>query len=102
VTGKEIRLTVTPEAVADLDPASAVVSVHLPGEDMDVCHVQTDICNDGLFFASHEVASTQGSLHQSAVLLSVEEAAQLGRVMASAIRSIAGEQEPERYGQYSI
>jgi alkylmercury lyase len=90
VTGREIRLTVTPEAIMDLEPAGAVVSVHLPGEDMDVCHVQTDICNDGLFFASHEVASTQGFLHPQAVLLDVAEAAQLGRALASAIRSQAG------------
>src|SRR5258708_4371574 len=102
VTGKEIRLTVTPESFLDLEPASAVVSVHLPGEDTDVCHIQADICNDGLFFASREVASTWPSLHQSAILLSTEEAAQLGRALASAFRSIAGEPEPERHGQYSI
>ena len=98
VTGKEIRLTVTPEAIADLEPASAVLSIRLPGEDTDVCHVQEDICNAGLFFASREVASTWPSLHPKAVLLSVEEAAQLGRELASTIRSIAGEQEPARHG----
>ena len=90
VTGKTIRLTVTPETIVDLEPGSAVVSVHLPGE-------ETDICNDGHFFVSHSVASTQGSLHPKSVLLSVEEAAELGRVLASAIRSIAGEQEPQRH-----
>jgi len=47
VTGKEIRLTVTPEAITDLEPAGAVASVRLPGEDTDLCHVQEDICNDG-------------------------------------------------------
>jgi len=90
VTGRAIRLTVTPEAVLDLEPAGAVVSIHLPGEDTDICNVQEDICNDGFFFVSHEVASTWPSLHPKAVLLSVEEAAQLGRVFASAIRSQAG------------
>jgi len=95
VTGKEIRLTVTPEAVTDLEPAGAVVSVRLPGEDTDLCHVQEDICNDGYFFVSHDVASAWPSLHPKAVLLSVEEAAELGRVLASAIRSIADEQEED-------
>jgi alkylmercury lyase len=101
VTGKEIRLTVTPEAIMDLEPASAVVSVHLPGEDTDICTIQQDICNDGHFFVSHEVASPWPSLHPQAVLLSLQEAAELGRVVARAIRSIAGEQEPQRHDEYN-
>ena len=100
VTGKEIRLTVTPEAITDLEPAGAVVSVRLPGEDTDLCHVQEDICNDGYFFVSHGVASAWPSLHPKAVLLSVKEAAELGWALACAILSHAG--EPERHGQYSI
>jgi alkylmercury lyase len=90
VTGQEIRLSVTPEAITDLSPAGAVVSVRLPGEDTDICHVQEDICNDGYFFVSREVASAWPSLHPKAVLLDVSEAAQLGWALASAIRSLAG------------
>jgi alkylmercury lyase len=90
VTEQEIRLTVTPEAIVGLEPAGAVVSVLLPGEDTDACNIQEDICNDRLFFASREVAATWPSLHPKAVLLSVEEAAQLGRALASAFRSQAG------------
>jgi len=97
VTGKTIRLTVTSETIVDLSPASAVVSVHLPGEDTDLCKVQEDICNDGHFFVSLSVASTWPSLHPRAVLLSLEEAAELGRGLASVIRSIAGEQKPQRH-----
>ena len=82
VTGKEICLTVTPEAIVDLELASTVVSIRLPGEDTDVCHVQEDICNAGYFFVSRDVASIWPSLHPKAVLLSVEEAAQLGRELA--------------------
>ncbi|HLZ61092.1 MAG TPA: organomercurial lyase [Ktedonosporobacter sp.] len=89
-TGKAIRLTVTPEAISDLSEAGAVVSVRLPGEETNLCHVQEDICNDGYFFVSHEVASAWPSLHPSAVLLDVEEAAALGRALASTIRSLAG------------
>ncbi len=95
VTGRAIRLTVTPETIVDLEPASAVVSIHLPGEETDICTIQEDICNDGHFFVSYDVASTWPSLHPKAVLLSVEEAAELGRALASAIRSIAGEQEED-------
>src|SRR5258708_18441608 len=57
VTGKEIRLTVTPESFLDLEPASAVVSVHLPGGDTDVCHTQPNLCNTGPSFSSPELAS---------------------------------------------
>jgi alkylmercury lyase len=99
-TGQEIHLTVTPQGIADLSPAGAVVSVRLPGEDTDICHVQEDICNDGYFFVSREVASTWPSLHPKAVLLSLEEAAELGQVLASAIRSIAG--GPAQHEQHSI
>ena len=88
VTGKPIRLTVTPETIVDLEPASAVVSVHLPGEDTDLCNIQEDICNDGHFFVSHSVASTWPSLHPKAVLLSVEEAAELGRGLARQILAL--------------
>jgi alkylmercury lyase len=97
VTGKAIRLTVTPESISDLSEARAVVSVRLPGEETALCNVQEDLCNDGHFFVSHSVASTWPSLHPKAVLLSVEEAAELGRGLASAIRSIVGEQEPQRH-----
>ena len=85
-TGTEIRLTVTPERIERLEPTSAVVSVRLPRE-------ETDLCNDGYFFVSHEVASTWPSLHPQAVLLSVEEAGELGRELAR--QFLALEQEPE-------
>ena len=89
VTGKEIRLTVTPEAILDLSPADAVISVHLPGEETNLCHVQEDLCNDGLFFVSHDVAAAWPRLHPQAVLLDVAEAAQLGRELVNTVHSLA-------------
>ncbi len=88
VTGTEIRLTVTPEAIVDLSTASAALSIRLPGEDTNACNLQEDICNAGFFFASRDVASTQGFLHQGAVLLSVEEAAQVAREFARHILAL--------------
>jgi alkylmercury lyase len=89
VTGKEIRLTVTPKTVEDLEPADTVVSIHLPGEATSICHVQEDICNDGLFFVSHEVAAAWPRLHPAAVLLDVAEAVHVGRELAHTIHSLA-------------
>jgi alkylmercury lyase len=97
-TGQEIRLTVTPLAIMDLSPEPAVVSVRLPVEATSTCTIQEDICNDGRFFVSQEAASAPGSLHPQAVLLSIEEAAELGRVMARQILAL----EQERGDQYSI
>jgi alkylmercury lyase len=99
-TGTEIRLTVTPTRIERLEPASAVVSVRLPGAETDLCNVRGGICMQGHFFAAREVASTWPALHPQAVLLSVEEAAELGRELAS--QFLALEQEPERHDQYSI
>jgi alkylmercury lyase len=99
-TGQEIRLTVTTDAISDLSEAGAVISVRLPGEDTNLCHVQEDICNAGYFFASREVASAWPSLHPNAVLLSVEEAGQLGRALARTLLALAG--EPGQHEQYSI
>jgi alkylmercury lyase len=90
VTGQEIRLTVTPETIKDVSPTSVAVSVRL-NMAADTCTIQEDICNDGLFLASREVASTQGSLHPQVGLLSIEEAAELGRAMARHILAASAE-----------
>lgn len=88
VTGKAIRLTVTPESISGLSEARAVVSVRLPGEETALCNVQEDLCNAGFFFVSHEVAATWPHLHPQAVLLDVAEAAQLGRACANTVHSL--------------
>jgi alkylmercury lyase len=98
-TGKQIRLTVTPETIADLEPEAAVISARLPGEATNPCKVREGVCLQGHFFASHEAAASWPSLHQEAVLLSAEEAAELGRVLARSI--LALEHEPEGHPQDS-
>jgi len=92
-TGKQIRLTATPEAIESLEPEVAVVSVRSPGETDDPCKVREGFCRQGHFFASRDVAAGWPSLHPQAVLLSMEEAAQLGREMAR--RILALEHDPE-------
>jgi alkylmercury lyase len=76
VTGTQIHLTVTPEALSHLEPTSTFVSLVAPGV------LEESICDYGRFFASQEAASTWPSLHPKAVLLSVEDAASLGRQIA--------------------
>jgi len=98
-TGKTVSLTVTPTHIERLSEARAVVSVRAPGADTDLCHVRGGFCLQGHFFATREAAATWPELHPQAVLLSVEEAASLGRSLAR--RILAFEQE-EAFHEYSI
>jgi alkylmercury lyase len=87
-TGRQIRLTITAEArIEDLDPQAAVLSLRLPSETTNVCNVRETVCHYGHFFVDREHASTWPGLHPEAVLLSVEEGAQLAREIASAART---------------
>ena len=83
-TGRQIRLTVTPERIEDLDPANAVISLRMPGPETNVCNVRETVCHYGHFLVDREHASTWPGLHPEAVLLSVEEGAQLAHEIASA------------------
>jgi len=85
-TAKEIRLTVTPRRIEDLDPEGAVLSLRLPGEKTNACNARETICTYGHFFADRVRASTWPALHSEAVLLSVEDAAHLAYELASAAR----------------
>ena len=84
VTGSSIHLTVTPEQVLDLDPGEAQVSlvVDVAAECCD--NVREDVCNFGHFFASREAATRWQAAHQEAVILSVEEAYQVGKLVEGA------------------
>src|SRR5712692_9784883 len=57
VTGRSIRLTVTPEQVLDLDPPEAQVSLVVDVAEGCCSNVREDVCNYGHFFASREVAT---------------------------------------------
>ncbi len=92
-TGKEIRLTVTPERIEDLDPRGAVVSLRLPGETTSAWNARETICAYGHFFVDREHASIWSALHPEAVLLSVEEAAHLAREIANDARRYAEKTE---------
>jgi alkylmercury lyase len=67
--------------IVDLLPATSVLSLILPAERCDC--VRSTFCEQSLFFHSEEVASPWMALHPDAVLLSVEEAAVLGHMVAN-------------------
>lgn len=56
-TGQTVRLTVSPDGVADVDPADAVVSLLAPDRPFDD-NVRQTFCHYVLFFASPDAAET--------------------------------------------
>ncbi len=88
-TGKEIRLTVTPQGIEDLDPQGAVLSLRLPSRETNAWNAEETICAYGHFFVDQKHASTWPGLHSEAVLLSVEDAVHLASALANAARRYA-------------
>jgi len=80
-TGHPIAFVATPEGVIkDLTPASSVMSLILPAERSEC--VRETFCYQSLFFQSEQAASPFLADHPEAILLSVEEAALVGRWVA--------------------
>ena len=68
----------------DLDPGEAQVSLVVDVA-AGCCHnVREDVCHYGHFFASREAAFLWQAAHQEAVILSVEEAYQVGKLVEGA------------------
>ena len=81
-SGQLITFVATRSAgIADLLPTTSVLSLILPTERCDC--VRGTFCKQSLFFHSEEAASPWMALHPDAVLLSVEEAARLGHMVAN-------------------
>ena len=81
ITGYLITFVATPEGVIkDLTPESSVISLIVPGERSEC--VRSTFCQQSLFFQSEQAASTWLVAHPEALLLSVEEAARVGKLVA--------------------
>jgi alkylmercury lyase len=79
-TGTPIRVRITAQGMADLDPPPAVVSLRLPCPHT----ARETICACGHLFVDRPHALAWPRLHAEAVLLSVAEAAQLASALANA------------------
>lgn len=79
-TGSPIMFTATPEGIQGLIPATSVLSLILPVERCDC--VRGTFCQQSLFFQSEQVAATWLAAHAEALVLPVEEAAHVGRLVA--------------------
>ena len=83
-TGCSIHLTVTPEQVRGLEPVEAQVSLVVDVAAPRRHNVREDVCNYGHFFASREAAILWQAAHHEAVILSVEETYQVGKLIEGA------------------
>jgi len=77
VTGEPVTMTVTPEGIKDLSPASAVVSFIAPDKPFD-SDVIASFCEYVLNFASRESAERWASERQGIILLPAAEAFEVG------------------------
>ena len=77
-SGQPITFVATPQGIADLFPATSVLSLILPAARCDC--VRETFCQQSLFSQTEEAASPWMALHPEAVLLSIEKAAALGQI----------------------
>jgi alkylmercury lyase len=83
VSGRVVRLTVTPDEVADLDPADTLVSVVVPEEDAARCDVRGVFCQHVHFLAGPAAGAAWRAAHPGTTLLSVTEGLGLAHRLAA-------------------
>jgi alkylmercury lyase len=79
MTGDKIRLTVAPEGIKELDPASAIMSFMTPNAAKIRENVILNFCHYVHFFSSAEAGSKWTSDNEGTLILSIDEAYYLGR-----------------------
>lgn len=79
-SGQPISFVVTPEGIRNAFPMTSVVSLIVPDARGDC--VRTTFCQQSLFFQSGQAAVPWLTVHPEAVLLSLEAAAAVGKVVA--------------------
>ncbi|MDP8928619.1 MAG: organomercurial lyase MerB [Actinomycetota bacterium] len=92
-TGEPIRAEVTPAGIKAVEPLSAVVSVVEP---KDVANIRGVFCENVHFFASPEAASRWLEKNPEAIILPVEDAFRLGRLIAEGVLDISRSTDAER------
>lgn len=81
VTGREVRLTIEGDSVTTLDPRGAVLSFLSPSGHWGPEVVET-FCHYVLLFASPQAGESWVADHPGTFLISIDEAAELGRAVA--------------------
>ena len=82
VTGTKISLNITPEDIQSLKPASTVVSFVIPEPARSCCNIRGTFCYYIQFFSSPEATTMWRSKHQEAIILPVDDAYKVARMVA--------------------
>jgi alkylmercury lyase len=82
ITGTRISMKITPENIQSLEPASTVVSFVIPEKAKTCCNVRNTFCCYVHFFSSPEAAAMWRSQHQEAIILPVDHAYRVARMVA--------------------
>jgi alkylmercury lyase len=88
-TGEPVSLTVTPDGITSVEPATAVVSIVTPDAPASI---RAAFCNQVHFFATPETAKDWLGQHPGATVVPVADAYELGRPLAE--RFLAGDTPP--------
>ncbi|UQA91153.1 organomercurial lyase MerB [Streptomyces halobius] len=81
-TGRPVRLTVAPDRLTSVEPATAVVSLVTPDAPASI---RTAFCNQVHFFATPDAASGWLEEHPGATVLPVADAYELGRPLTETL-----------------
>ncbi len=85
ITGETVRLKVTPDGVESLEPGGAVVAIAIQ-QNPEACHsIRDAFCDHVYFLSSREAASEWSAGRQKTIVLSVEDAHKVGRIMVEHI-----------------
>lgn len=82
VTNDVISLDVGPRGISRLTPADVSVSIVIPDAQSGCCNVRGSFCSQVHFLSSPKAAATWASRHPDAIIVSVEDAWQLGEAIA--------------------
>ena len=94
-TLQKISLVVSPERVLQVNPVSTVVSFLAPDKGFDAYVIQS-FCHFVHFFGSRESGNQWSTKHEGTVLLSVDEAFDLGRLINNRTFGKALQEQKER------
>jgi alkylmercury lyase len=95
VTARPIALAMTPTGISELSPASAVISLVIPDGSVANCR-RSAFCNHGHFFATAEAGAQWLHDHPHGILLPLNDAHRLGRLLADQRMLRAGHARMER------
>jgi len=82
VTGRTVRLTVTPKRIEEADPTDALVSIVVPTTADASCDVRGAFCRHVHFFAGADAGGVWRAAHPEVTLLSVGDTYAMARLLA--------------------